>query len=71
MSAETRKALGLIIELTEAIGERADPLWAWWAVHDIASHALGMADVSEKGLQWAITRAKELGLIQQDDKSSE
>lgn len=60
---EQNKALELIKELTEAVAEKAEPLWAWWAIHDIACHALGLSEVSDEGMQWAISKAKELGLI--------
>ena len=63
---DAERRLNLIKELAEEVAEEAEPLWAWWAVHQLACSALGFNQVTPAGLEWALAKCKELGLCEND-----
>ena len=63
---DAERRLELIKELTEEVAEKAEPLWAWWAVHQLACAALGLNQVTPAGMEWALAKCKELGLDKSD-----
>ena len=57
---DTETTFRLIKELTEEIAEKAEPLWAWWAIHHLACDALGLTEVTPAGIEWGLAKLKEL-----------